>query len=106
MEDLLHLYRLPYDPRRPVMCFDALPVQLLGEVVMPLPMQADQPTCVDYEYARGGTAVLLVAFEPLTGRRLVEVSTQRTKADYTAAFSSAWQRCGPLPSRSCWSRTT
>ncbi len=82
MEALLHLYRLPYDPRRPVICFDELPVQLLGEVVTPLPMKAGQPTRVDYEYARGGTAVLLLAFEPLTGKRLVEVSAQRTKADY------------------------
>ncbi len=82
MEDLLHLYRLPYDPRRPVICFDELPVQLLGDVVAPLPLKAGQPRRVDYEYARGGTAVLLLAFEPLTGRRVVEVSAQRTKADY------------------------
>ncbi len=82
MEDLLHLYRLPYDPRRPVICFDELPVQLFGEVVTPLPMKAGQLTRVDYEYVRGGTAVLLLAFEPLTGKRLVEVSAPRTKADY------------------------
>ncbi len=82
MEDLLHLYRLPYDPRRPVICFDELPVQLLGDVVAPVPMKAGQPLRVDYEYARRGTAVLLVAVEPLTGRRVVEVSVQRTKADY------------------------
>ncbi len=82
MEDLLHLYRLPYDPQRPIICFDELPVQLLGDVVTALPMTAGQPLRVDYEYARGGTAVLLVAVEPLTGRRVVEVSVQRTKADY------------------------
>ncbi len=82
MEDLLHLYRLPYDPQRPIICFDELPVQLLGDVVAALPMKGGQPLRVDYEYARGGTAVLLVAFEPLTGRRVVEVSAQRTKADY------------------------
>lgn len=82
MEDLLHRYRRPYDPQRPVICFDELPVQLLGEVVTPLPMKAGQPTRVDYEYARGGTAVLLLAVEPLTGKRLVEGSAQRTKADY------------------------
>ena len=37
---------------------------------------------VDYEYARAGTCSLLVAFEPLTGRRIVETSKRRTKADY------------------------
>jgi DDE superfamily endonuclease len=82
MEDLLHLYSLPYDGRRPVVCFDELPVQLLGEVVAPLPMRAGRPARFDYEYEREGAAVLLVAFEPLTGRRLVETSRRRTKADY------------------------
>ncbi len=82
MEDILHLYNLPFDEKRRVICFDELPVQLLGEVIMPLPMKAGQPKRVDYEYERGGTCSLLVAFEPLTGTRLVETSKQRTKADY------------------------
>jgi len=82
MEDLLHLYNLPYDDKRPVICFDELPVQLLGEVAVPLEMRAGQPRRVDYEYERRGTCSLLVAFEPLTGKRLVETSTHRTKADY------------------------
>jgi DDE superfamily endonuclease len=82
MEDLLHLYGLPYDRRRPVVCFDELPVQLLGDVVAPLGMKPGAPRREDYEYERGGVAVLLVAFEPLTGRRLIETSEHRTKADY------------------------
>jgi hypothetical protein len=82
MEDVLHLYNLPLDEVRPIVCFDELPVQLLGEVVMPLRMKAGQPTRFDYEYERAGTCSLLVAFEPLTGRRYVETSKQRTKADY------------------------
>ncbi len=82
MEDVLHLYNLPLDEVRPIVCFDELPVQLLGEVVMPLRMKAGQPTRFDYEYERAGTGSLLVAFEPLTGRRIVETSKQRTKADY------------------------
>jgi transposase len=82
MEDLLHLYNLPFDEKRPVVCFDEMPVQLLGEVVMSLPIKAGQPKRVDYEYERHGTCSLLVAFEPLTGQRLVETSKRRTKADY------------------------
>jgi hypothetical protein len=82
MEDLLHLYAEPYDEKLPVVCFDELPVQLLGEVVMPLPMKAGKSRRCDYEYVRHGFCSLLVAFEPLTGRRLVETSKQRTKADY------------------------
>jgi hypothetical protein len=82
MEDVLHLYNLPLDEKRPVVCFDELPVQLLGEVVLPLPMKEGHSTRFDYEYKREGTACLLVAFEPLTGHRIVETSRQRTKADY------------------------
>lgn len=79
---MLHLYNLPLDEKRPLVCFDERPVQLLGEVVAPLPMKAGKPARFDYEYAREGTACLLVAFEPLTGKRIVESSKQRTKADY------------------------
>lgn len=82
MEDLLHLYGLAYDERRPLVCFDEMPVQLLGEVVAPLATREGRPRREDYEYKRGGVAVLLVAFEPLTGRRIVETSRRRTKADY------------------------
>jgi hypothetical protein len=82
MEDVLYLYNLPLDEQRPLICFDELPVQLLGEVAAPLPMKKGQSARFDYEYEREGTAVLLVAFEPLTGRRIVETSKQRTKADY------------------------
>jgi hypothetical protein len=83
MEDVLYLYNLPLDEKRPLICFDEMPVQLLGEVAVPLPMKKGQSARFDYEYEREGTAVLLVAFEPLTGRRLVETSRQRTKADYS-----------------------
>jgi hypothetical protein len=82
MEDILHLYNLPFDEKRRIVCFDELPVQLLAEVVTPLVLKAGHPTRFDYEYERHGTCSLLVAFEPLTGRRLVETSKQRTKADY------------------------
>lgn len=88
MEDLLHLYSLPYDEKRPVVCFDEMPVQLVGDLVAPLPMKEGKPARFDYEYERGGVACLLVALEPLTGRRLIETSHQRTKADYCR-----FQRC-------------
>ncbi len=82
MEAVLHLYNRHFDEKRPLVCFDERPVQLLGEVVAPLPMTAGKPKRCDYEYEREGTACLLVAIEPLTGKRIVETSRQRTKADY------------------------
>ena len=38
MEDILDVYELPYDPKRPVVCMDEKPYQLLGEAREPLPM--------------------------------------------------------------------
>jgi hypothetical protein len=83
MEEVLHLYQQPLDEKRPVICFDEMPVQLLGDVVAPLPMKKDRPARFDYAYEREGVANLLVAIEPLTGKRVVETSKQRTKADYS-----------------------
>jgi len=56
MEDVLHLYNLPLDEKRPLICFDEQPLQLLGEVCAPLPMKKGQPARYDYEYERAGTA--------------------------------------------------
>ena len=82
MEDVLSLYDLPHDERRPVICLDELPFQMLGEKVEPIQMKAGAARKVDYEYERKGVAAVFVAFEPLTGKRLVKVYPQRTKADY------------------------
>jgi transposase len=82
MESLLDLYRLPYDPAEPVVCFDECPVQLLGEVKEPLPAQPGKPRRQDFEYVRRGTACLLACVEPLAGWRNVTPSVQRTKVDF------------------------
>lgn len=82
MEEVLSLYSLPLDDKHPVVCFDELPVQLVADVIEPLEMKAGKPTRFDYEYKRAGTASLLVAIEPLTGKRVVETSPRRTRADY------------------------
>lgn len=83
MEEILYLYGLPYDERFPQVCFDERPCVLHGEVVEPLPLEPGKPRRYDYEYERKGTCYLLVAFEPLTGFRMVEVSQRRTAEDYT-----------------------
>jgi hypothetical protein len=71
MEEILDLYEEPYDPNRPVVCFDERPCQLLTDVKDPLPMQLPgQPNKrVDSEYERRGMANVLLAFEPLKGLR-------------------------------------
>jgi hypothetical protein len=82
MEDVLSLYHLPADENRPVICLDELPYQMLGEKAAPLPIKSGALKKFDYEYERGGVASVFVAFEPLTGKRLVKVYRRRTKADY------------------------
>ena len=82
MEDVLSLYQLPYEEKRPVICLDELPFQMLGEKVQPIEMKSGAVKKFDYEYERGGVASIFVAFEPLTGKRLVRVYPRRTKADY------------------------
>ena len=37
MEDVLDLYAEPYDPERPVVCFDETSKQLLAEKRSPIP---------------------------------------------------------------------
>lgn len=82
MENVLSLYNLPHNRLRPVICVDELPFQLLGETVEPLLIKPGVVKKIDYEYQRKGVASVFVAFEPLTGRRLVRVYRQRTRADY------------------------
>lgn len=88
MEDLLDLYELPYDPRYPVICFDERPCQLLGDILVPIPMQPGKAYRYDHQYERYGTCCLLIAVEPLTGFRFAQVRQQRTKEDY-AQFMQA-----------------
>lgn len=82
MEDVLDTYEQPSDPARPRICFDEMPCQLLGEIVVPLPMQPDSPRKEDYEYERHGTCSLLLAYDLDSGMRYLQVRDRRTKADY------------------------
>lgn len=82
MENVLDLYEEPHDPKRPVVCFDEMPYQLIAEVRQPLPMRSGRPQRHDYEYKRMGTRNLFMFFHPLEGWRHVEVTRRRTKRDY------------------------
>jgi len=82
MEDILDVYRRPYDPRSPQVCLDETSKQLLADVREPLPMQPGQVAREDYEYAREGVRNLFLWCEPLGNRRHVEVTARRTKLDW------------------------
>lgn len=86
MEDVLDLYHEPYDPLRPVVCFDETNKQLISETRTPLPMIPGYPQRYDYEYERHGTCNIFMFSEPLAGWRQVQVTDQRTKIDYAQAM--------------------
>jgi hypothetical protein len=88
MEQVLDIYERPYDPDFPVVCFDERPCQLLGDVLMPIPMKPGRVERQDYEYERNGTCVVLMAVEPLAGCRISKVTAQRTKKDYAIFMRS------------------
>ncbi len=82
MEEILDLYEEPYDPNRPVVCFDERPCQMLAEVRESLASKPGKPERVDSEYERRGTAHVLLAFEPLKGRREISVTERRRKQEF------------------------
>jgi len=82
MEDVLEVYKRPYDSGRPVVCLDETSKQLIGEVATPVLAAPGQVAHYDYEYVRNGVANLFMISEPLAGQREVEVTHRRTKKDY------------------------
>jgi transposase len=82
MEDVLDLYAEPYDPRRPVVCFDELPYPLRRDGVAPQPCGPGRPRREDYTYTREGTCNLFISFQPVQGWRHVDVTAQRTAQDF------------------------
>ncbi len=85
MEDVLEVYKRPYDAKHPVVCMDEKPKQLVKETRAPLPPEAGpggRPERFDYEYQRNGTANLFLFVEPLRGWRRVEATERRTRIDW------------------------
>jgi hypothetical protein len=86
MEDVLEVYKRPYDPSHPLICMDETSKQLLADLQTPLPTQPGKPKRQDYEYKREGVANLFMFIEPLAGKRHVKVTERRTKIDWAHAM--------------------
>lgn len=83
MEQLLALYAQPYDPLYPVVCFDERPCFLIGDKVEPLALQTGKERKEHYAYEKHGSCALLAAIEPLTGKRVAQVYSQRRKVEFS-----------------------
>jgi transposase len=86
MEDVLDLYAEAPDPKRPVVCFDESPTQLIGEVRQPIPPEPGQIERYDCEYKRNGTANLFIFLDAHRSWRKVKVTERRTAEDFAACM--------------------
>ena len=88
MEQVLGVYARPYDPLKPLWCFDERPCLLIGDTLVPLPVEPGKPQRRNYEYERHGVCTVFLAVQPHTGLTFVQVRERRTCQDY-AEFMAA-----------------
>jgi transposase len=86
MEDVLDLYAEEPDPKRPVVCFDESPTQLIGEVRQPIPAEPGQLERFDCEYKRNGTANLFIFLDIHRPWRKVKVTDRRAAEDFAVCM--------------------
>ena len=86
MEDVLDLYAEAPDPRRPVVCFDETPRQLIGETRVPIPAAPGKPKRIDYEYVRHGTANVFLFVDVHRPWRHAKVTDHRTGLDFAGCM--------------------
>jgi hypothetical protein len=95
MEDVLEVYTRPYDPRRPLVCMDETPKQLVGETRPARPIARRRAARHDYEYLRQGVANVFMVFEPLAGRRRAKVTERRTRIEWAEVVRELVDRIHP-----------
>jgi hypothetical protein len=82
MEQVLDVYKAPYNRDFPVVCMDESPRQLIKETRLPVPMVAGREQLQDYEYERCGVANVFMAAEPLTGKRFISITERKTRKEW------------------------
>lgn len=83
MESVLDVYAREYDETRPVLCFDERPCYLIEEKLLPVPMQQGRVKREDYSYSVKESCCVLLAVEPLTGKRFARLYKHRRRQEYT-----------------------
>ena len=83
MEEVLEVYSRPFDEKRPVICMDEKPFQLLDEMFMPIPLSEDNHSVkYDCEYVRKGSCSIFMFTEPLGQWREAHALPHRTSEDW------------------------
>ena len=88
MGDVLSIYHLARNPKRPLVCLDEFTKQLVSDVVKPLSMEPGKPERYDNEYICCGSAAAFLVYAPLEGRREVRFGDngRRTAVDYASVL--------------------
>ena len=86
MENVLDLYAEAPDPKRPLVCFDESPTQLIGEVREPISAKPGQIERYDCEYKRNGTANLFIFLDVHRPWRKVKVTDSRAAVDFATCM--------------------
>ena len=92
MENVLDVYKRPYNGAFPVVCMDETPRQLIKETRTPISGSRSRIERHDYEYERCGVCNVFMANEPLAGKRLVKVTEQKTKSDWACFIREIAER--------------
>jgi transposase len=82
MEDVLALYAETPDAKRPIVCFDETPRQLIGEARVPVRAEPGKRARYDYEYVRNGTANVFMFVDVHRPWRRAKVTDHRANADF------------------------
>ena len=82
MEDILDVYKRSYDDTHPLICMDESSKQHIKDTRQPIPATPGTVARYDTEYERNGVSNVFMFFEPLQGKRHVEVTDQRTALDW------------------------
>lgn len=82
MEEVLDVYRRPYDERFPQVCMDETNKQLTKETRISIEVSPGKVERYDTEFERNGTANIFLAHEPLADKRITKVTERRTKIDW------------------------
>ncbi|KAA6326050.1 hypothetical protein EZS27_024804 [termite gut metagenome] len=101
MEQVLDVYKRPYDEDYPVVCMDESPEQLV-EACNSTVMEPGKESRIDYEYIRHGVANIFMSNEPLKGKRMIEVTQQKTKKDWARFIKKVADEMYPTAKKITW----
>jgi hypothetical protein len=79
MEKVLEVYKRPYNEKRPVVCMDESPKQLIGETKTPIAAKPGSEEKYDYEYVRNGVCNIFMSNEPFRSKKIDQICYTKNK---------------------------